>query len=358
MSDFSPHLTGGYHFASRSSATDWFGSPTPFVRHTALLDRFFPGDAPKWSDALVARTRRHIAGCMNSAEVALRMALGEHVQATALDGLASGLCWGVLEHNPAAISGDLFAHFRVRAALSLLESPNNTAVHPDGTVSFDDDEETAVRDAALALSLALMRWRDGGDEMASMRADLPAEQMHTLVWITAAILAQAIAPMNIMPHGALLGAIEAAGQHVLAAQDEQQGAFGQAALLAHLLHQRAIDSTKLEQLAQDGHFLLLFAIVADRCNLNAPDVASAIVHGTARDAHLLFRAADMPPACYAITLLALRQVRDGASDQQLGALFDGYGALSVDEARTDIMPLALSAGLRNAFARLGEGSHP
>lgn len=357
MSVFSRHPIGGHGFASRPLATECFGLSDPLTRHAAMVDRFFPGNAPKWSDALIARTRRHIAGCASVHELALRMALADHLPATALDAVEEGMCWQVIEHNPGVISCDLFAHFRTRAALSLMEGPDNTVMlHEEAAIPFAQDSDATIREATLALSHGLSRWRDDADENAPMRADLPAEHMQEMLWTTAAILAQRIAPMDLMPYGALLGRVEDAGQQVLASHDEQRGPFGQAARLAHQLHDRWIDDETLVGLAQEGHYVHLFALIADRCGLNVADLASAIINGTADDARLLFRAADMPPACFAITLLALRQVRDGPGDKQIESLFHRFEELSIEDARMKIMPLAVSTGLRSAFARLGEGA--
>jgi hypothetical protein len=354
MSDLSPHQHGAHQLASNHLATKWPGLLAPFVRDSSALGRFFPGSSPKWSDALVARTRRHIGGVVATLEKSFRATLADNIPGQAMDHLPNGLCWRAIEQNPDLIAGDILTHFTTRAAISLMHGPDSTVmVHADGAVPFAQDDVIAVRDAAFALSRSLHIWRQGGEENSAIPCDLPAEYIPTLLWLIGALVAQGIARMDVMADGDLLVAVEQGGQQILAGHDEQTGAFGQASLLAHYLRDRQIAPEIFDHLAQDGHYLQIFAIIADRCGISAHQAAAIIVHGTAEQAHQLFRAADMPAASCAITLLALRQVRDGLSDIQLEALFQGFESLSLTDARCAIRPYILSAGFRDALGRIG-----
>lgn len=354
MSDLSPHQHEAHQLASNRLATEWPGLLAPFVRDASMLGRFFPGNGPKWTDALVARTRRHMGGAVATLELAFRAALADSIPDQALDHLPLGICWRAIEQNPQLIAGDLLTHFATRAAISLMHGPDSTVmVHADGAIPFRQDDAPAVRDAAFALSGSLHIWRQSGEESSAIPCDLPAEFMPTLLWRVGALFAQGIVRMDVIADTELLIAIEHAGQKLLAGHDEQTGAFGQASLLAHYLRDRHIEPEVLDHLAQDGHYLLTFALIADRCGISAHQVAAIIVHGTAEQAHQLFRAADMPAASCAITLLALRQVRDGLNDVQLEALYQNYGTLSVAEAKTAIRRHTLSTGLREALSHVG-----
>lgn len=311
--------------------------------------RFFPQASPAWSDAMVARTRRHIAGCTSGLETSLRVALTPHMPEGVLDALPTAFVWQALAQSPALIDDALFAHFRTRAALSLMAA----FARPEDPLFEAGSSE--VEEDYLGLILALGRWNEAAAEDQPMRVDLPAEHMQSLIWTVCAQFARMLAPMEAMPEADLLITLDRVGQELLMQYDEQTGPVARAALIARRLGPVVLKE-HASQLAQEGHFLLLCAGIADKCRLETSRVAHALVHGDPRHVPLyLFRAADYGAEACALALFALRTCRDSLGDERVARLPEAYAALDRPHARAQITGMALSSSFRSALHRMTAG---
>jgi hypothetical protein len=106
-------------------------------------------------------------------------------------------------------------------------------------------------------------------------------------------------------------------------------------------------------IAQEGSFLLLCAIIADLCGIETGRVATALIHQpTHKILPLLGRAAGLEAQPMALAALALRQVRDSMSDEAIGAMVEGYDALTPLEAHSALVRLSLSDGLQAALRQI------
>lgn len=315
----------------------------------ADFSRFFPQSGPLWSDAMVARTRCHIAGCTSGVETSLRVALTPNLPEAVLDSLPLGFVWQAMERMPGLLTDSLFAHFRTRAALSLMAGVARSGEPPFEAGLCDVEEDY------LGLSIALARWSEARAEDQPMRVDLPAEHMQELLWAVCAQFAQMLTPMEVLPQADLLLTLDTVGQELLGVYDEETGPIARAALIARRLGPIAFREHAI-QLAQNGQFLLLCAGIADACRLETSRVAYALVHGDPQKMPLyLFRAADFGPEACALALFALRACRDSLGDERIGLLPEAYAALTREDARGRLMELALSPSFTAALQRLASG---
>lgn len=299
---------------------------------------------------MVSRTRRHVAGCISGIETSLRVALTPHLPEGLLDTLPVGFAWQAIEQAPDLLDEQLFAHFRTRAALSLMAGVARPEEQPFEAGASDIEEDY------LGLTFALARWSEAAAEEQPMRVDLPAEHMQELLWTVCAQFARMLAPMAALPQEDLFITLDRVGQELLGLYDEETGPVARAALVARRLGPVAL-RTHAAELAQEGQFLLLCAGIADRCRLETSRVAQALVHGDPQEVPLyLFRAADFGPEACALALLALRACRDSLGDERIVLLPDAYAALTRQEARSQIMELALSPSFRAALDRMAGGS--
>jgi Uncharacterised protein conserved in bacteria (DUF2336) len=325
----------------------------PLVRPDFAASAFFPGYGPRWTDALIARTRRHIGGCASGLETALRLQLSRTLPADLIDQLPPSVTWRAIERAPCLLDEELFAHFRTRAALSLMSLPRISG-HDNPRPLFDT-ADPPIRDFALGLDLAVARWNEAGHEESPMRVDLPAEHVQSLVWLVSAALVNALIPTQAVSQAENMAAVDHAALDYLALYDEQAAPVGQASLLARKLRGEA--DIDLVRMAQEGKFLLLAAIMADRCGLETSAVASAMIH--AHPSHvlpLIGRAANVDAQAMALTALALRQARDSMSDDAIGMMVERYEQISPEQAHSALAGLSVSNGLQAALKRF-DGAH-
>ena len=325
------------------------------VRHTILLQRCFDGTQMRWSDALVARMRRHAGGCISAAEMALRLEIerrdtriGQYVAA-----LPEACCWNLIERHPPLIDPVLLAHFRDRAALSLMRQES----------SFSDPEAVAGReDKALfppmvietltTITLAQSGWADGGPDDVPMRLDIPAEVMAELVWTACSIIADALIRTSGLPKAEVLETVQAAGWAVLGRHDEQTGPFAMSALFAHQLRVMGLTEQQLLHLAREGHVLPLLAILGDRIGVELLDLVRVVVEDAEQALFTLCRAADMPREVAVRLVLGRRSVARGVDDSMLVQYADEYDLKAPDAARESVAELAMPQPLRDKLSLL------
>ncbi|MDQ4419985.1 hypothetical protein OOT33_05965 [Sphingobium sp. DEHP117] len=315
------------------------------TRNALFLQRCFGGRAMRWSDALIARTRRHIGGCLSSVEMALRLELGADFDAR----LPDAVCWPRVQADPALIDDALLADMRDRAAIGLMARDPmlaDPAEHP-----ATSPLPQAVADFVAALALAQSGWADAGPDDLPMRADLPAEAMPDLVWTVGALIADA-APAEDMQ------AIDQACVALLTRHDEQHMPFAQAALLAHRLHGVPNDADMLLTLARQRQVLALFAVMADRLGVDLRCLVRHVVEAEEMALFTLCRAAQFPREVAVRLVLGRRSVARGVGDSVLVDYADDYEGMTLKQARAAVAGLSLSAPLRTRLAAVSARRSP
>lgn len=324
-----------------------------------IFHAFFPPARSRWSDALVARTRRHIGGCCAAVEMALRMELTARAPLLAplFDAAAGGpepaIVWRRVQERPDAMGEALLAHMRARAALSLMMQDAPGA--PEGLLTLlPEDKRETLRAACDSARLALGRWADRQAEDAPLRADLSAEAMADLVALAAAALLDTARRPGIEPVLPLARLVEQEAHALIARHDEESGALASIAAAARLLDDAlpAGAQAGLEELDP----WLLCALIGARTGVETTQVVLALVDGRDEDLLALARAADIrAPVALGLLLRvgALRPLPESGALNAMAARFDALGA---DEARESAAMLALPAPLRAALARLTGGA--
>ncbi len=307
------------------------------MRNALFLHRCFDGRAMRWSDAVVARTRRHIGGCLTAVEMALGLELGAETELP----LPDAVCWGRVQADPALLSPMLLADMRDRAAIGLMAQDDMLADRQEDAAAppFAD----GIADLLAVLALAQSGWADAGPDGRPMRADLPAEAMPELVWTVGALLADASPPER-------ASAIDHACAALLMRHDEQHMPFAQAALLAHRMRGAGEDGDALLGLARQRHILALLAIMADRIGVDLPHLVRQVVEGEEQALFTLCRAAQFPREVAVRLVLGRRSVARGVDDSVLVDYADGYDRTPAAEALSSVAGLSLSAPMRAKLA--------
>ena len=322
------------------------------LRHLFLLHRCFDGREMRWSDALIARTRRHIGGCLSGVEIALRLEMEKlQPQASAvLQDIGEHCCWKRVERDPALLSPELLSHLRDRAAISLMQNDLAPTNLWDADAAEGHSFSTDVEEALATIKLSQMSWADMGPDASPMRADLLAETMPDLVWTVVAILADALVRLGLEPSREVLGWADEAGQALLARHDEQNTPFVQSALLAHRLRAMPLGEDAILQLARGRHIIPLLAIMADRTGIDLNMVIRAVVEGSEQMLFILCRAAEFSREAAVRLVLGRKGVVRGVDDSMLVDLADGYDLISPSEASDAMLWLRVPQPLRAKLA--------
>lgn len=352
--------------SGRSSGERWPPSPPMpgAVRdplHDALLlERCFDGAGARWSDALIARMRRHVGGCVSAVETSLRLELER--LAPDSPGLAAALPeaigWTALQRRPGLLGADLIRHFRDRAGIGLMLQDDRTGASAEAGPSVPVLFPPAVADTLSMLTLAQAGWNDSNPDLVPLRADLTAEAMEKLVWTLAALIADALGRTGLLSVADVLSLADRAGREVLARHDEQGGPFTLAALLAHQLRGQAMDGEWLLWFARNRQMLALIAVMADRIGVEDAVLVSTIVEGPERLLFDLCRAADFPREVAVRLVLGRRSVSRGVEDSVLVHYADHYEQMSRDEAALAVAPLRMTACFRDRLSALYDRAVP
>lgn len=309
------------------------------VRHAILLQRCFDGREMRWSDALVTRTRRHIGGCVNAVEMALRLELGVNAPEAALP--ADPLCWAKVQQHPALLSPALLTVMRNRAAIGLMTHDHALGDGADGAAGSDLAQfPPSTQDILAALALGQAGWLDAGPDDAPMRVDLPAEAYPELLLTVGALLADALVASG--QPAALYLTIDRACTVLLARYDEQPMPFAQAALFAHQMRGQGVSEGHLLALSRQRQILALLAIAADRLELDLSCLVRHLVEASEQALFTLCRAAEFPREVAVRLVLGRRSVARGVDDSVLVHYAEAYDGMTLAEARDAVAVLGLS----------------
>ncbi|MGE4411485.1 MAG: DUF2336 domain-containing protein [Sphingobium sp.] len=359
MSAMSP-VPGGY-----APETGWplpshmLGGAREPLRQALLLERCFEGEAARWSDALIARTRRHIGGCVAAVETSLRTELEQ--RAPGLPPLAeivpASIGWTAFQRWPSLLGPDLVRHFRDRAGISLMAQNDQMAwgavgAGPGAPPEYPSFLPSIAVETLSKLTFAQARWADAGPDETSMRPDVSAEAMERLVWVLTALLADRLARTGLMPVPDMLALADQAGRAVLSAHDEQTGPFALAALLAHQVRGQEEGMELLLWLARNHHMAALIAMMADRIDMDGAILVSTIMEAPEQLLFDLCRAADFPREVAVRLVLGRRCMSRGVEDSVLIHYADAYEHGGREDAARAIVPLRLSNAFREGLAAL------
>lgn len=354
MNDMPPGLSG------RSPGECWplpphmLGVARDASRDALLLERCFDGAGARWSDALVARTRRHIGGCATAVEMSLRVELERLVPGSArlAEALPDALGWTALQRRPALLGGDLIRHFRDRAGISLMLRDDQQGRVADSGPAAETLFPPAAAETLSMLMLAQAGWDDSSPDPVPMRADLSAEAMEQLVWTLMALIADALGRTGLMPVPDMLALTDRTGRAVLSRHDEQTGPFALAALLAHQIREQAWDDETLLWLARNRQMLALIAVIADRTGIEAATLVSAFVEGPEPLLFNLCRTADFPREVAVRLVLGRQCLSRGVEDSVLVHYADAYEQMPRADAAQAVAPLRMTGRFRDRLSVL------
>lgn len=245
------------------------------VRHDAALSQLGDAGPRRWSDALLAETRFHLAGMINAVELALDLHVDDAQITALLTELGAGYARHAIEEELGLISPALLAHLRCRAAVSLMLRQNqvpgaqgNLAVPQAGAPYLD---------TLAALSIAEHRWCAPMLLDAPMRPDLPAEHFHDLAWSVAALLIRGCERMGVAQGDpALIRSFVKATSLLISQHDEGQGGFALAQRCVRALPAETRASVAAAALSE-ARLLLFAAIVESETGLAMDDVLGALI---------------------------------------------------------------------------------
>ena len=303
------------------------------VRHGADLARL-ADDAPgRWTDAMLAETRIHLAGLMNNVEQSLIIDLSRDPAASAFTMLDPGYARQAIERELALLSPELLRHLRHRASVSLLLRQHRI---PGGILSRLESEARGngrYLDALAGLSLAERNWCGPMLLDATMQPDLPAELFHDLVWTVAALLVRGCGAQASTPDPTLTAAIARAAEGLIARHDEGQGAMALARRCA-----RALSADQRFAIAPhaltEARLLLFAAIVECEGGIALDDVLEALIGPQDRDRFALLRVMGLDDAGafqVAEMLAPVTGLADGG-DAALVDFVEAYRAFDAEHA--------------------------
>jgi len=304
------------------------------MRHDADLARLAEGGSGRWTDALLAETRFHLAGLMNAVELAIGLELADGPAEALPAQLGAGYARQAIETKFALLSPELLGHLRRRAAVSLLLRHNQVpAAQSSLTLSADQGGNNRYLDALAALTMAERNWHGPMLLDAPMRPDLPAEHYHDLVWTVAALLVGGGERLMGEADPALVAALARAAETLIARHDEGQGAFALAQRCA-----RSLPSDMRFALAPaalgEARLLLFAALVECEAGLALEDILDALLGERDADRHALLRLMEIEDAVAFRTAELLAPVTDPArgEDAQLAEFVESYRAYDASHA--------------------------
>jgi len=344
MSAFS-FLTGPAAADNWPSAPVLAGMSAVPVGHAIDLAFFFPNEGRERHDALLAETRRHLGACVTEIERALRFALDEQPEISALLGLrAEAICWPMVCAQPTLLGPALLAHMQMRAGVTLLlrqfGQPDDRLEEAEAEIILPTND-AAVAEALAALAVAEGRWLAVGAEDEPMQADLPAEHFAELMWTAAACMMAVVERSALGDAAVVLPAFEKTGWALLAEHDETRGPIAAADRLVRRLGERADAPELLGAALGQRRFLLFAALTARRLRMDSAHVADILVMGQVAELAALCRSLGGSDADYRHLLLALRPVRPSLTDAAIILEAERYQTLT--EAQADGLVNALRA---------------
>jgi len=258
------------------------------VRHGADLAQLTDSAPRRWTDALLAETRFHLAGMMNAVELALGLHINDPSIETQLGELGNGYSRIAIERELGLLSPELLGHLRRRAAVALLLRQDDAGTPVTLTSLGQGAANERYLDALAALGIAERRWCAPMLLDAPMRPDLPAEHFHDLAWTVAALLIRGCERTSGAGGPALVKAIAQAAERLIGRHDEGQGAFALAQRCARSLPAETRFALAAAAL-MDARLLLFAALVEAETGLSMDDALDAVIGESDAARHAVLR---------------------------------------------------------------------
>ena len=297
---------------------------------TALVDL----GPQRWSDALASETRVHLAGCLNTVEVAIGLQLGESWLAKPVQALGPNHCSAAIERHPALLSPMLVDHFRQRAAAALVLRMGQAIPATPGPDAPAREPEApgALSDALTMLQLSINPWFTPHPLDMSMRADLSAEPFAELAWIAAALLIDGLTTRMGVEAAAACSAAGRATESVVARHDEQTGPFARAAYVAALSGDSAVSTRLAQEAALQRNLLLLAALGARRCGTSHSLALMLLIDGNAPERVAFAHKLGLGEEAFAALLTSLAPFSLSGADATLADSIAAYREMPRDVA--------------------------
>lgn len=296
--------------------------------HSLMRDRAdmatLVGDTPRWTDQLSAETRNQLLACFQTVDTALRLEQAiDDGEMSVADG---GEGWMALRQHAALTSADTIAHFRARAALTVMMRAvaNGLARVPH----LDDDpadagsagpgDDSLTGEHLLALSLRERAWTSPVGYEGGMRADVPTAIFAELVYICAAMIDRQAAQAG----GDLAQwrrSLTRAAERLITRHDPADGPFGRAAHCARLVEGQSISAPVARAAVREGRLLLPVAIASRRTGVAIERLLALLFDGCPKDSVAVLRAAHMDFAQFVALAPAFALVRSDMVDSYLVA---------------------------------------
>jgi hypothetical protein len=303
------------------------------VQHGADVARLADGDADRWTDALLAETRFHLAGLLNAVQLAIDLELAGDPASAALTQLGHGYARHAMEQNPALLSPELLGHLRRRAAVSLIMRQNRITGAHAGLSSLGGKDNFRYLDALTDLGIAERRWHGPMLLDAPMRPDLPAEHYHDLVWTVTALLVRGAEQLRGETDPVLVASLARAAEVLIARHDEGQGAIALAQRCARSLSSNARFLLAPAALTE-ARLLLFAAIVESEAGLALDDVLEALLGEQDSGRHALMRLMEIEDAVafHVAEMVAPVTGRFLGGDAELVDFIEAYRAFDAGQA--------------------------
>lgn len=320
------------------------------MRHASDAAQLLQAGQRRWTDALLSEARAHLSGCLNAAELAIGLALGDGWLARPVEALGPGYCRIAIERHPGLLSPLLVDHLRLRgaAALALRLSLARPAV-PADEAAPEQPQDGPLADALVGYRFAVDPWFTVHPIARPMRADLAAEPFCELVWTAAALLVEGLALRMGVESGTSAAIIARAAEGVIAQHDEQAGPFARADYVATL----APGDAGIEIEAALRHDLLLVAALGGRrAGLALGQALALLVDGAPEDRAAFARLLGLDDAAYIALLDGLAPVLDATDDWALPDLLARYQGVTASDAADRLAPWRGPAPLVERLARM------
>jgi hypothetical protein len=186
------------------------------------------------------------------------------------------------------------------------------------------DDNGAIAEAAMALTLARGRRRDRFGRLGVEFDDLAAEDAIAVVHALAAALRDSMTEKDDLP-------VEASAQALLARHDEGRRLEANVAVLARILERSGrADDAMITALAQDGDAALLVGLLASRAGIDLIDAWGLFTGG---DAMMVARLAGCERAAAAQMLAAFEPMSGAHSAERIIDRFDAIDDAAAETCR-------------------------
>jgi hypothetical protein len=317
------------------------------LRHRADLALFADDAPPRWTDALLAETRFHLAGTMNAMEMAIRLEITNRDVEAELGLLGQPYCSLALERQVELLSPELLSHYRLRGALSVIlrERVGRAAFGSESALLAQLGDGPFAQTLA-ALALAEQRWCGPLLLDAPLRPDLPAEHFSDLAWTVAALLIRGLSQPKAATDRTAMHAVIQAVERVIARHDEGGGPFALAQRCARALSGE--ERLRFAPTALIERRLLFFCALAEaETALSIEDVLAAFIDGgdDARFGILRLMGIDEVLAVHVFEMLAPLTGGSSEHDAALARFVESYRQFDIGRAEAWLTRMLIPSAL-------------